>query len=125
MRGAEAEAAGQLVAHAVGHQVPRALSHTARGEPGMACHQTGAPQTSPAGFYDYGPPGCAMKQNVTQTWRNHFVLEENMLEVGGWGRGGGGGSAVGSSSMGAQLCCLSMPWCLELRPVKLWCCSTP
>ncbi|PSC72809.1 Glycyl-tRNA synthetase family [Micractinium conductrix] len=34
-----------------------------------------------AGFYDYGPPGCAMKQNVTQTWRNHFILEENMLEV--------------------------------------------
>lgn len=36
---------------------------------------------SVAGFYDYGPPGCAMKQNVTQEWRNHFVLEENMLEV--------------------------------------------
>lgn len=26
-----------------------------------------------------------MKQNVTQTWRTHFVLEENMLEVGGQG----------------------------------------
>ena len=36
---------------------------------------------SVAGFYDYGPPGCAMKQNVTQIWRNHFILEENMLEV--------------------------------------------
>ena len=36
---------------------------------------------SVAGFFDYGPPGCAIKQNVTQTWRNHFVLEENMLEV--------------------------------------------
>ena len=34
-----------------------------------------------AGFYDYGPPGCAIKQAVTQTWRNHFVLEEGMLEV--------------------------------------------
>ena len=33
------------------------------------------------GFFDYGPPGCAMKQNVTQEWRNHFILEENMLEV--------------------------------------------
>ena len=22
-----------------------------------------------------------MKQNVTQEWRNHFILEENMLEV--------------------------------------------
>lgn len=36
---------------------------------------------SVAGFYDYGPPGCAIKQNVTQGWRQHFVLEENMLEV--------------------------------------------
>jgi glycyl-tRNA synthetase (class II) len=36
---------------------------------------------SVAGFYDYGPPGCAIKQNVTQAWRNHFILEENMLEV--------------------------------------------
>lgn len=34
-----------------------------------------------AGFYDYGPPGCAIKQNVTQAWRQHFVLEEGMLEV--------------------------------------------
>ncbi|KAK9823739.1 hypothetical protein WJX72_005053 [[Myrmecia] bisecta] len=36
---------------------------------------------SVAGFYDFGPPGCAIKQNVTQYWRQHFVLEENMLEV--------------------------------------------
>ena len=83
------------------------------------------PQTNPAGFYDYGPPGCAMKQNVTQTWRNHFVLEENMLEVGGWGRVGGGGSADCSSSVNAQWCCVSMLWCLELRPIMLPCCSTP
>ena len=34
-----------------------------------------------AGFYDYGPPGCAVKQNITQAWRQHFVLEEGMLEV--------------------------------------------
>lgn len=34
-----------------------------------------------AGFYDYGPPGCAVKQNLTALWRKHFVLEENMLEV--------------------------------------------
>ena len=34
-----------------------------------------------AGFYDYGPPGCAIKQNITQAWRHHFVLEESMLEV--------------------------------------------
>lgn len=36
---------------------------------------------SVAGFYDFGPPGCAVKQNITQFWRQHFVLEENMLEV--------------------------------------------
>ncbi|KAI8468120.1 MAG: hypothetical protein J3K34DRAFT_428181 [Monoraphidium minutum] len=36
---------------------------------------------SVAGFYDYGPPGCAIKNNITQAWRQHFVLEENMLEV--------------------------------------------
>ena len=34
-----------------------------------------------SGLYDYGPPGCAVKQNLTQFWRQHFVLEENMLEV--------------------------------------------
>jgi glycyl-tRNA synthetase len=34
-----------------------------------------------AGLYDYGPPGCAVKSNVQQFWRQHFVLEESMLEV--------------------------------------------
>lgn len=34
-----------------------------------------------AGLYDYGPPGCAVKQNILQAWREHFVLEEGMLEV--------------------------------------------
>ena len=37
---------------------------------------------SVAGFYDYGPNGCKVKQNITQYWRQHFVLHENMLEVG-------------------------------------------
>ena len=36
---------------------------------------------SVAGFYDFGPNGCKVKQNMTQYWRQHFVLEENMLEV--------------------------------------------
>ena len=35
-----------------------------------------------SGFYDYGPLGCAVKNNIEQIWRNHFVLEEDMLEVG-------------------------------------------
>lgn len=34
-----------------------------------------------AGLYDYGPPGCSIKSNVLAFWRQHFVLEENMLEV--------------------------------------------
>jgi len=33
------------------------------------------------GQYDFGPMGCAMKQNLLQAWRSHFVLEEQMLEV--------------------------------------------
>merc|ERR1740131_766834 len=33
------------------------------------------------GQYDFGPMGCAMKQNLLSAWRNHFVLEEQMLEV--------------------------------------------
>ena len=33
------------------------------------------------GFYDFGPPGCALKTNLLALWRRHFVLEESMLEV--------------------------------------------
>lgn len=34
-----------------------------------------------SGLYDYGPPGCALQANIVDTWRKHFVLEEDMLEV--------------------------------------------
>ncbi|ROW12428.1 hypothetical protein VMCG_00806 [Cytospora schulzeri] len=34
-----------------------------------------------AGLFDYGPPGCALQANIIETWRKHFVLEEDMLEV--------------------------------------------
>ncbi|KAL9110166.1 MAG: hypothetical protein Q9227_005226 [Pyrenula ochraceoflavens] len=34
-----------------------------------------------AGFYDFGPPGCSLQANIIETWRRHFVLEEDMLEV--------------------------------------------
>lgn len=34
-----------------------------------------------AGLYDLGPPGCAVQANILQQWRNHFILEEQMLEV--------------------------------------------
>lgn len=33
------------------------------------------------GLYDYGPPGCALQTNIVESWRRHFVLEENMLEL--------------------------------------------
>ena len=35
----------------------------------------------PAGLFDYGPPACALKANVLSLWRQHFALEENMLEM--------------------------------------------
>ena len=34
-----------------------------------------------SGLYDYGPPGCSLQANLIETWRKHFVLEEDMLEV--------------------------------------------
>lgn len=34
-----------------------------------------------SGLYDYGPPGCTLQANIIDTWRKHFVLEEDMLEV--------------------------------------------
>lgn len=33
------------------------------------------------GQYDFGPMGCALKSNMLSTWRQLFVLEEQMLEV--------------------------------------------
>lgn len=34
-----------------------------------------------SGLYDYGPPGCALQANIVDTWRKHFILQEDMLEV--------------------------------------------
>jgi glycyl-tRNA synthetase len=33
------------------------------------------------GLFDLGPPGCAIKANLLNYWRQFFVLEDNMLEV--------------------------------------------
>ncbi|KAJ2630972.1 Glycine--tRNA ligase 1, mitochondrial [Coemansia sp. RSA 1290] len=33
------------------------------------------------GLYDYGPTGTALQQNLINLWRQHFVIEEDMLEV--------------------------------------------
>lgn len=35
----------------------------------------------PAGLFDYGPPCSALKANVVNIWRQHFVYEESMLEM--------------------------------------------
>jgi glycyl-tRNA synthetase len=35
----------------------------------------------PAGLFDYGPPCSALKANVVNLWRQHFVYEESMLEM--------------------------------------------
>ncbi|KDN52497.1 putative glycine--tRNA ligase GRS1 [Tilletiaria anomala UBC 951] len=34
-----------------------------------------------AGLYDYGPTGAALQANIIAAWRNHFILEEEMLEL--------------------------------------------
>ncbi len=36
---------------------------------------------SVSGLYDYGPPGCSVKNNLISLWRQHFVVEEAMLEL--------------------------------------------
>jgi glycyl-tRNA synthetase len=33
------------------------------------------------GLFDYGPPGASLKEQVLTTWRNHFVLEDGMLQI--------------------------------------------
>jgi len=34
-----------------------------------------------AGLYDFGPLGCGMETNMMSIWRNHFVNEDQLLEV--------------------------------------------
>lgn len=34
-----------------------------------------------SGLYDFGPPGCALQNNIIDVWRKHFVLQDGMLEV--------------------------------------------
>ena len=34
-----------------------------------------------AGLYDYGPPGCALKENMIALWRQHFILEDSILQI--------------------------------------------
>lgn len=34
-----------------------------------------------AGQFDLGPMGCKIKYNILEAWRNHFVIEEDLIEV--------------------------------------------
>lgn len=34
-----------------------------------------------SGLFDYGPPGCALKEEMMQLWRRHFILEDNLLQI--------------------------------------------
>ena len=34
-----------------------------------------------SGLFDYGPTGCAVKRGLVAAWREHFVIEEGMLEI--------------------------------------------
>ena len=34
-----------------------------------------------SGLYDYGPTGAALQANIISAWRQHFILEEEMLEL--------------------------------------------
>ncbi|XP_054130120.1 glycine--tRNA ligase [Ammospiza nelsoni] len=34
-----------------------------------------------SGLYDFGPVGCALKNNIIQAWRHHFIQEEQILEI--------------------------------------------
>ncbi|ORY50183.1 hypothetical protein BCR35DRAFT_310751 [Leucosporidium creatinivorum] len=33
------------------------------------------------GLFDYGPPGSSLQANIIDTWRKHFIIEEEMLEL--------------------------------------------
>jgi len=37
----------------------------------------------PAGFFDYGPIGAALKRNIIELWRKEFVEKDGMLEIDG------------------------------------------
>ncbi|XP_077966936.1 glycine--tRNA ligase-like [Styela clava] len=34
-----------------------------------------------SGLYDFGPVGCMLKNNMIAEWRQHFIMEDQMLEI--------------------------------------------
>lgn len=49
--------------------------------PSFEIYRTSGFGSDVRGLYDYGPTGCSLQNNIVDTWRKHFVLEENMLEL--------------------------------------------
>ncbi|KAI9679069.1 MAG: hypothetical protein M1829_001739 [Trizodia sp. TS-e1964] len=39
------------------------------------------PYEAVGGLFDYGPDGTALQTNIINSWREHFVFEEDMLEL--------------------------------------------
>ena len=39
--------------------------------------------SAPAGMYDFGPYGTAIKRKIIETWRKHLVQKEDFLEIDG------------------------------------------
>ena len=39
-------------------------------------------QSAPAGFYDFGPYGVAIRRKIIEEWRRMFVQREGALEIG-------------------------------------------
>lgn len=35
-----------------------------------------------SGLFDFGPVGCMLKNNMIAAWRQHFIMNEQMLEIG-------------------------------------------
>ena len=34
-----------------------------------------------AGFYDYGPLGAILKNNIIEKWRNYYIIQEGFYEI--------------------------------------------
>lgn len=69
------EAANKAAEMALRDQLEQVLAH--RG----FVFRSNEIHNGPAGFYDFGPVGCAIKQNLLAFWRQHFILYDNMLEI--------------------------------------------
>ncbi len=54
-----------IVSHSLSLSLSSPTTHTHHTPPSLV--------SGVAGLYDYGPPGCAVMQNIQALWRQHFV----------------------------------------------------